>query len=216
MSWFGIAVTYIRFYAGLKAQGIDRNKLPYKSPFQPYAAWYGATACLLINFVRLCILLRSCRYLQLSLQFSGWAVFLKGKWATDTFVTNYLPLALFPILYIGAWLWTRQGFIRPEDMDFKTGLEEVEAASYDEPPPRNWVEKVWSWLVRTTIHTSRCSYSVTHWCCRTSRITDVIRALFVYFYHFSIRHGQILASTFPIRISYCNVDLLSPPFSKEA
>ena len=61
-----------------------------------------------------------------------------------------LPLILFPILYIGARLWTGKGFIRPEDMDFKSGIEEVEAASYDEPPPKNWVEKVWNWLVRTT------------------------------------------------------------------
>lgn len=55
----------------------------------------------------------------------------------------------FPVLYIGAYVWTRKGFIKPEDMDFKSGLAEVEAASYDEPPPRNWVERVWAWLVST-------------------------------------------------------------------
>lgn len=130
MSWFGISVTYLRFYAGTKAQGMDRTKLPYYSRLQPYAAWYAAIACIVICF------------------FSGWAVFLKGNWATDTFVTNYLPLMLFPVLYIGSYLWHREGFRKPEDMDFKTGLAEVEAASYDEPPPRNWVERVWAWLVR--------------------------------------------------------------------
>jgi len=25
----------------LKAQGIDRNTLPYKAPFQPYASWFA-------------------------------------------------------------------------------------------------------------------------------------------------------------------------------
>lgn len=75
-------------------------------------------------------------------------MFLKGKWATDTFVTNYLPLALFPILYIGAKLYFRTPMVRPEDMDFITGLAEIEAETYDEPPPRNWVEKWWQWLVR--------------------------------------------------------------------
>jgi len=34
-------------------------------------------------------------------------------------------------------------FIRPDEMDFVSGLEEIEATSYDEPPPRNMVEKVW-------------------------------------------------------------------------
>ena len=52
MSWFGICVTYLRFYAGAKAQGIDRRSLPYHSWTQPYAAWYGAIACIVINFVR--------------------------------------------------------------------------------------------------------------------------------------------------------------------
>lgn len=56
----------------------------------------------------------------------------------------------FPFLYIGSYLWTRTPFIKPEDMDFKSGLAEVEAASYDEPPPRNWVERIWMWLVRTS------------------------------------------------------------------
>ena len=81
------------------------------------------------------------------MQFSGWSVFLKGSWASDTFVTNYLPLALFPIMYVGARIWRRTHFIAAEDMDFKSGLAEVEAASYEEPPPANWVERVWAWLM---------------------------------------------------------------------
>jgi len=52
MTWFGISITYIRFYAGMKAQGIDRSKLPYASVLQPFAAWYGAFMCILICFVR--------------------------------------------------------------------------------------------------------------------------------------------------------------------
>lgn len=51
MTWFGIFVTYIRFHAGLRAQAIDRRSLPYMSPLNPYAAWYGAISCPLICFV---------------------------------------------------------------------------------------------------------------------------------------------------------------------
>ncbi|TCD69700.1 hypothetical protein EIP91_006467 [Steccherinum ochraceum] len=129
MTWFGISVTYLRFYYGFKKQGLDRKKLPYASPLQPFAAYYAAFMCLLVCF------------------FSGWAVFLKGNWATDVFVTNYLPLILFPILYTGAKLWRRDPIIRTKDMDFFSGLDEVEAASYEEPPPRNWMEKFWGWLM---------------------------------------------------------------------
>lgn len=130
MTWFGICVTYLRFYKGLKAQGIDRTNLPFASKLQPYAAIYSGTFCLIICF------------------FSGWAVFLEGNWATDTFVTNYLPLALFPIMYILAKLFLyRQPFIKPGDMDFISDIKEIEAITYDEPPPRNRLEAFWQWLM---------------------------------------------------------------------
>lgn len=51
VSWFGIAVTYIRFYRGLMAQGIDRKTLPYRSPLQPFAGWYAAIGCFIIVLV---------------------------------------------------------------------------------------------------------------------------------------------------------------------
>ncbi|KAF7791914.1 hypothetical protein EIP86_002940 [Pleurotus ostreatoroseus] len=129
MTWFGICFTYVRFYKGMKVQGIDRRKLPYSSILQPYAAYYALGFCIIICF------------------FSGWSVFLKGNWDTATFVTNYLPLALFPIMYVGSRFWKRCSLVKAEDMDFVSGLAEIEADCYDEPPPRNWVEKVWAWLM---------------------------------------------------------------------
>jgi hypothetical protein len=50
-TWFGICLTYIRFNKGYVAQGLDRSALPYASRLQPYAAWYGAIACVVICFV---------------------------------------------------------------------------------------------------------------------------------------------------------------------
>jgi amino acid transporter len=51
VTWFGIAVTYLRFYKGMKAQGRDRTKLPYYSKFQPFAAWYALCTISLIMLV---------------------------------------------------------------------------------------------------------------------------------------------------------------------
>jgi amino acid permease len=31
-----IGITYLRFFYGLKAQGINRRELPYRAPLQPY------------------------------------------------------------------------------------------------------------------------------------------------------------------------------------
>jgi len=129
MTWFGISFTYIRFYQGMKVQGYDRAKLPFASVLQPYAAYYATFMCLFI-----CL-------------FSGWSVFLKGNWNVANFVTNYLPLVLFPILYIGARIWRRVPVVAPADMDFVSGIAEIEADCYDEPPPRNGFERFWAWLM---------------------------------------------------------------------
>ncbi|KAJ7667693.1 amino acid permease [Mycena polygramma] len=134
MTWFGICVTYIRFYKGMKAQGYERKHLPFASPLQPFAAWYALVFCLVIAF------------------FSGWATLLKGKWVTADFVTNYFPLALFPVLYAGAkfWYWKKGSslyWVSPEKMDFVTNIAEIEADTYDDPPPRNKLEAFWAWLM---------------------------------------------------------------------
>ena len=95
-----------------------------------------------------------------SCQFSGWSVFLKGHWRTDTFVTNYIPFVMFPILYLGAKWYFRVPVALPENMDFVTGLKEVEADTHDEPPPRNAIERFWAWLVsmHSIIHLKTTSH----------------------------------------------------------
>ncbi|KAJ7179428.1 amino acid permease [Mycena filopes] len=135
LTWFGICVTYIRFYKGMKAQGYDRKHLPFASSLQPFAAWYALVFCVIIIF------------------FSGWATFLTGGWVAADFVTNYLPFGLFPVLYGGAkFYYYRKGsplaWVTPEKMDFVTDIAEIEADTYDDPPPRNKFEAFWAWLVR--------------------------------------------------------------------
>lgn len=74
-------------------------------------------------------------------------MFIKDSWDTATFVTNYLPFILFPILYVGAAFWKRCRPLRASEMDFVSDLKEIEASTYDDPPPRNNVERFWAWLV---------------------------------------------------------------------
>lgn len=38
-TWCSILVAYLQFYKALAAQGVDRNTLVFKSPWQPYTAW---------------------------------------------------------------------------------------------------------------------------------------------------------------------------------
>jgi amino acid transporter len=51
LTWLGIGITYLRFHKGMKAQGIDRTKLPYHSKYQPFAAWFSVFSISIIMVV---------------------------------------------------------------------------------------------------------------------------------------------------------------------
>ncbi|KAH0826384.1 amino acid transporter [Lanmaoa asiatica] len=165
VTWFGIGLTYLRFYNGLKAQGIDRRTLPFAPRVQPFAGWWCICGSGFVLFVRVPSFFvcsdhtdtppssRRSRatyaYALLSsplLQFSAWEVFLKGNWSTATFVTDYLPIMLFPVLYVAAKLVMRVPTVKPHEMDFVTNVAEFDAMTHDDPPPRNKMEAFWMWL----------------------------------------------------------------------
>lgn len=73
----------------MKAQGVPRNSLPWKGPFQPYAAWVGFIGSTIITLV------------------AGFPVFLKGNWNTSDFVASYIGIPLFIAPIIGWKLWHR-------------------------------------------------------------------------------------------------------------
>ncbi|KAK8858447.1 hypothetical protein IAR55_002674 [Kwoniella newhampshirensis] len=131
LTWWGICFVYIRFEKGLRSQGIARSTLPYaaKLNYRAAAAWYAIVLITIILF------------------FSAWSVFLRDNWSASDFITNYLPVWLFPILWIGYKLIMKTRFIRASEMDFVSGLDVIESDTYDEPPPRNWVEKIWTKLM---------------------------------------------------------------------
>jgi amino acid transporter len=66
-----------------------------------------------------------------------------------SFITQYLSLLLFFVLFGIGQLIYRTRIVRASDQDFVTGLKEIEADTYDEPPPKNMAERFWRWLVST-------------------------------------------------------------------
>lgn len=71
----------------MKAQGVPRDSLPWKGPFQPYAAWVGFIGSTIITLV------------------AGFPVFLKGNWNTSDFVASYIGIPLFIVPIFGWKLW---------------------------------------------------------------------------------------------------------------
>jgi amino acid transporter len=68
ITWMIIAAVYLRFYYGMKKQGIDRSELPWKAPFQPYIAWLSLISfgILLLTGGYTVFLHKQCVYLALS------------------------------------------------------------------------------------------------------------------------------------------------------
>ncbi|KAH6909114.1 amino acid permease/ SLC12A domain-containing protein [Coprinopsis sp. MPI-PUGE-AT-0042] len=108
IAWSVILGAYLRFYYGMKKQGLDRNLLPYKAPFQPYLSWFG------FIFVNLVIL------------FNGYTVFLTGNWDISTFFAAYISLPIFAVCYVG-WKWTKKTkWVRLDEIDFHSDLRELD------------------------------------------------------------------------------------------
>lgn len=64
-----------------------------------------------------------------SQQFSSWEIFLKDKWSTVTFVTSYLPIVLFPVIYVSVKVITKVPLVGTSVMDFESGVSGTDATT---------------------------------------------------------------------------------------
>lgn len=128
LNYFGTVITYLHFYSALKKQGIDRNTLPYRGRFQPYAAWYALCGTFVMTLI------------------IGYTVFINGEWDTTTFVTSYLMVGFFPTAFIFWKFVKKTKYVRPGMADLNLGTTKDDIDVYEslyEPPKRG---KVSGWL----------------------------------------------------------------------
>ncbi|GAA6050986.1 hypothetical protein JCM3770_005356 [Rhodotorula araucariae] len=127
VAWATLCFAYIRFHRGCRAQGVDRDSFPWKSPFQPFTAWYGFIGSVIITFV------------------SGFSVFLKGRWDPQDFVAAYVGIPLFIIPMLLWKLFKRTRFVRAREMDLFSGR--IDPATLPVPPtPTTVWGKFIDWL----------------------------------------------------------------------
>jgi amino acid transporter len=50
VNWSVICTVYLRFFYGMKRQGISRDRLPWKGYCQPYLAWVGVISFQILLF----------------------------------------------------------------------------------------------------------------------------------------------------------------------
>ncbi|KAL6859774.1 hypothetical protein ACO1O0_003798 [Amphichorda felina] len=128
--WASVCYTYLCFYRGLKHNGIDRDTLPYKSPMQPFLAYFAICFCLLIAF------------------FNGFDAFFPGKFSAKTFVPPYIDIPIVLTLFFGYKLVKKTKFVKVQNMDLWSGKAEIDALEPLWPvvKPRNFLERIWFWI----------------------------------------------------------------------
>jgi len=105
ITWAGIAVTFLRFYYGMKRQGVPRSVLPFHTRMQPYFAWSVLIAFLIIIF------------------FNGWTS-LHGKFDASGFFSSYINIPFVIILYFGWKFYHKTSIVPYDTMDVSTHYEE--------------------------------------------------------------------------------------------
>jgi amino acid transporter len=71
--------------------------------------------------------------------FSGLSSFLGDAFDATAFATTYVPLVLFPALFVGKKAWSKTSWRRPLDMVFQTGIAAIEASeTTDLREPELW------------------------------------------------------------------------------
>ncbi|WWC64096.1 uncharacterized protein I303_106703 [Kwoniella dejecticola CBS 10117] len=114
ITWIAVAASYIRFRAGMKAQGLTNSFLPARGYFQPWSAWWALF------------------WSPIALIFSGYYFFAPGTFAVADFLFTYMAVFIFVVLCIG---WKVRNVIKFQEswfgieateMDFKTGIPELE------------------------------------------------------------------------------------------
>ncbi|EIM81765.1 general amino acid permease 1 [Stereum hirsutum FP-91666 SS1] len=106
LNWLMIGVTYLRYYYGLRAQGINR-KIDgiYRSRLQPYAAMWVIFWAIFFILV------------------SGISVFF--SWNTSNFVAAYVNLPIYAVLYCGWKIYKKTKILPLAELDFVTDIPSI-------------------------------------------------------------------------------------------
>jgi len=106
LTWISILSSHVGFMRGMKAQGISRDTLPWKAPFQPYLTYFSLFFTCLVAF------------------FKGFDAFM--PFAYKTFITHYIGIPVYVIGYCAYKLIRRSKAVTMTGMDLTSGAREFD------------------------------------------------------------------------------------------
>ena len=101
ITWATTCGAYLCFSRAMRAQDVSRHELPYRSPWQPWTAWYGLVMNVLVAMTQ------------------GFTCFM--PWNTADFFAAYVSLMLFVVLWAGHKVATRSSLVDAREADLVRG-----------------------------------------------------------------------------------------------
>jgi len=168
LDYIFMCITYLFFYRALKAQGIDRNTLPYKGwvsrhfhhPLVLLPAISTSTSTFHIHHPpsprpkshdtpnqaltfqqgQPYIAWAGLISISLTLLTYGYLVFVPGYWSTASFIDFYLMVAVCPVLYVGWKLLKKTKIVSAQECDLVWDKPQIDAyeAGFVEVPGGFW------------------------------------------------------------------------------
>lgn len=128
ISWVCCSIIYIRFRKACDAQHVPKSSL-FRSPLQPIGSWIT-----MVMFTILCLL-------------NGFTVFFPSQWSVSDFLSAYIGIPLFLIIYFVHRFVNRQDTwaIPSHEVDLKSGLDELEAEEEKEVATEGWTLRFRRW-----------------------------------------------------------------------
>lgn len=127
IAWCSISISHLRFMRALKAQGFERDSLPFISLGGSGYVWYALICNIIVVIIQ------------------GFECFF--NFSAKSFLTAYVSVFVFLALWIFFQLLFRcKYYIKRGDIDLDSGRIEVERIVWKENPNKNWWEKLWDHL----------------------------------------------------------------------
>ncbi|RDW71789.1 putative proline permease PrnB [Coleophoma crateriformis] len=130
ISWICCSIVYLRFRKAANVQGLARSDIPYRSIFQPWGAWIAIVAFTILTLI------------------NGFDVFFPGRFSASTFLTAYVGIPLFLVIYFGHRImhWKDAWAHDPAQVDLYTGIDVVLANEHPDPPMGVWRKRLTGWF----------------------------------------------------------------------